>query len=119
MRATRYRVFVIFLALALSGNLVARAMHAGEPCTLAAGQAVAPHADCADQQPLDDSEKQRAKVSAAACWGMCVVAATGILTWPSDGADLIASSVVVYAVDNQSLDGRLILLDPGIPKHFS
>jgi hypothetical protein len=118
MSTSRYRAFVFFIALAVSANGVLRAINAGQPCTPVMEQAVTDHAAHADHQRHDGNKKGLVKQSPATCWSMCVAAATGILATPSDAADLIVSSVV-YSADSQRLYGRWILLDPGIPKHFS
>jgi hypothetical protein len=117
MRASRYRAFVVFLALAFSASGVLRASNAGQPCTPAIEQAITHHAAHADHQRHDGNEKELVKQSPATCWSMCVAAVTGILATPLDVADLAVSSVV-YSADSQRLYGHMVLLDPGIPKHF-
>ena len=100
-----------------SASGVLRASNAGQPCTPAMEQAIAHHAAHADHQRHDGNEKELVKQSPATCWNMCVAAVTGILATPLDVADLTVSSVV-YSADSQRLYGHMVLLDPGIPKHF-
>ena len=118
MRTSRHAAFVIFLTLVFSASGIIRAVSAEHPCVSAPLQAIAHDAGQAGHQHHHGAKEQPVKQSGAKCCGICVVAATGILTAPSDAADLIVSSVF-YPADGKRLDGRWVLLDPGIPKHRS
>jgi len=118
MRASRYSIFVVFLALALSGSGFARAMSVGQPCISTAEMMDAHNADHADHQQHHGNQVNSLKQAAVDCWSMCASAASGILATPPHGVDMIVSSVV-YSDVNPRLYGRWIPLDPGIPKYFS
>jgi len=118
MRASRYRVFVVFLALALSGSGFARAMSVGRPCISTVEPMDAHNADHADHQKHHGNEVNSVKQAAVNCWSMCASAASSILATPPQVVDMIVSSVVYSAVSPR-LYGRWVLLDPGIPKYFS
>ena len=122
------RCLLVLLALAFSMSGVARALAAYEHCQ-AAGQPVlvehehAHHSHAghgATDEALapvqhDDHVHGKSAEPCAKCCGVCVSAPTVAVSAPSAAA-ILASSAILYSAGAPAYLGRIVLLDPGIPK---
>ena len=122
------RCLLVLLALAFSMSGVARSLAAYEHCQ-ALAQPVAVehdhshhfHADHGDAHAKlgtahhQDSSKGQSSEPCAKCCGVCVAAPTVAVNAPS-AETMLVSSAILYSAGASVFAGRIVLLDPGIPK---